>query len=362
MNHNGLLFSCRALCVMLMILFLNSGCEHRPLEIMSMADNLFVRVYFNENIRNVSFGFYDETKKKPEYYSPLMMRVVFCDEASGKVVAERYLSDCGKDEQGYYIQGPMSVPQGRYDMMAYNFDTRYTKIKGDNLYSSMTAYTKLLSEPEVKKLFTSRGVLSVSEKINRQPDHLFVAKVEGVNVSLPDSKEPDTLKVENSQFPVAETVVKTYYMQINVKGVEYVRSAVALVSGMSGSKTLHDGEMIKDDVTSIFFGLNNGVEKYRANNETSAPTVAYATFNTFGKLPHEEGYLDITFEFNTIDNKVQIETFRITDIWDTPQVKDNQWIIIDKVIEIIPPDDVDVGGGMRPGVDDWDVIEGIITI
>ena len=339
------------------------SCVHRPLEMMELPENTFVRVYFDEHIRNVSYGFYDDTKKKPEYYSPQLMRVVFCDEITGKVVTERYLHDYGKDERGYYIQGLLNVPDGRYNMMAYNFDTQYISMRNANDYSTMTAYTKPLTSEEANRVFGSRGDVENDEIICKQPDHLFVAKVEGVNISSDGYKgRPDTIMTEQNTHPVAQTIVKTYYMQISVIGVEYVRSAVALLSGMAGSKTLHDGKMNENDVTSIYFGLNNGFEKNRATGETSNLTVGYATFNTFGKLPHTEGFLDITFEFNTIYNTVQKETFRVTDLFETQQVKENQWIIIDKVIEIIPPDDVDVGGGMRPGVSDWTEIEGAITI
>lgn len=345
--------------LLLCLLFLCTGCEHRPLEDMYWDDNMFVRVYFDENIRNVSFGFYDETKKRPEYNSPQSMRVVFCDEVTDRVVAERYLHNCGVDGRGYYIQGMVSVPDGKYNMMAYNFDTKHTKIKDDAYYSRMLAYTTPLSESEANRIFSSRGdAINDNEVICNQPDHLFVTTVEGIEVSS-YRVEPDTLKTANGLYPTAETLVKTYYLQFNVKGAEHVRSAVALISGMSGSKNMHTGEMMSDDVVSIYFGLNNGKDKNRTSDEVA---VAYASFNTFGKLPHTEGYIDITFEFNTIYNTVQTEKLRVTDMFETDIVKENQWIIIDKVIEIIPPEGVDTGGGMSPGVNEWEQIEGSITI
>ncbi|MBO7272937.1 MAG: DUF5119 domain-containing protein [Bacteroidaceae bacterium] len=321
-------------------------------------ENIFVRVYYDENIRNVSFGFYDESKKKPEYSSPKMMRVAFFDNVSDKLVSERYLYDCGRDERGYYIQGKMNLPNGKYNMLAYNFDTKEIETRNNNSYYAMSAYTNALSESEANKFFSSRG--DNATNICRQPDHLFVAKVEEINIDKPIYYEaPDTIKNNTGIYPVAETIVKTYYLQFNIKGVEHVRSAVALISGMAGSKNMHSNEMVKDDVASIYFNLNNGKDKARTSDDIA---VAYASFNTFGKLPHTEGYLDVTFEFNTIYNTVQTETFRITDIFETEMAKENQWIIIDKVIEIIPPEGSDTGGGMSPGVTDWEQIEGSITI
>jgi hypothetical protein len=321
-------------------------------------ENIFVRVYYDENIRNVSFGFYDESKKKPEYSSPKMMRVAFFDNVSDKLVSERYLYDCGRDERGYYIQGKMNVPNGKYNMLAYNFDTNEIETRNNYSYRTISAYTNALSESEANRFFSSRG--DDATNICRQPDHLFVAKVEEINIDKPIYYEaPDTIKNNIGTYPVAETIVKTYYLQFNIKGVEHVRSAVALISGMAGSKNMHSNEMIEDDVASIYFNLNNGKDKARTSDDIA---VAYASFNTFGKLPHTEGYLDVTFEFKTIYNTVQTETFRITDIFETEMAKENQWIIIDKVIKIDPPNGEDTGGGMTPGVSDWDEIEGKITI
>ena len=105
--------------------------------------------------------------------------------------------------------------------------------------------------------------------------------------------------------------------------------------------------------------MKNDVSKMRSNDDTA---VAYATFNTFGKLANVEGYINITFEFNTTWGTVQTESIRITDMFETQQVRENQWIIIDKVIEIVPPDDGESAGGMSPGVGKWDQVEGGITI
>lgn len=362
MNLKRLWLQSILLCLCFWGIFVCTGCEHRPLEMRQYEENIFVRVYYDENIRNVSYGFYDESKKKPTYSSPQVMRVVFCDETTDNIVAERYLYDNGRDERGYYIQGLMNVPDGRYNIMAYNFDTRETQIKNRNNYSAMVAYTAPLSESEANRIFSSRGdVTGEEEPICRQPEHLFVTKVEGFEVATQKYREyPDTVKTEKGIYPTAESIVKTYYLQFNVKGVEHVRSAVALITGMAGSKNMHTGEMVMEDAASIFFGLNNGKDKARTSDDIA---VAYASFNTFGKLPHTEGYIEITFEFNTVYNTVQTETFRITDLFETEEVKENQWIIIDKTIEIVPPEGSEPsGGGLTPGVNDWIQVEGSITI
>ena len=40
-------------------------------------------------------------------------------------------------------------------------------------------------------------------------------------------------------------------------------------------------------------------------------------------------------------------------MFETPMVKENQWILIDHEIVITPPENGVAGGGMTPGVDEW---------
>lgn len=347
--------------LLLMSVCVLTSCEHRPLEDpIDFSKGRFLRVYFNEHIRNVSFGFYDASKQPSNYQSPVLLRVVCADPLSGEVVTERYLSDYGRDEKGYYIQGNISAPEGAYKLMAYTCDVEHVNFLYEYSFHSLMAYSVELSSSEANRVFPTRDEnVLINEPIHHQPGHLFVANVD--NVYFGPEVLSDTIFTEAKSHPVAETIVKTYYMQVNVKGVEYVRSAVALITGMSGGKRIYNNEMLTDEPVSIFFSLNNGLDKARTDKETR---VAYATFNTFGKLPDVEGYIEISFEFKTIYNTVQTETFRVTDLFETPLVRDNQWIIIDKVIEIVPPEgEEDVtGGGLSPGVSDWEQIEGSITI
>lgn len=346
--------------LLLMSVCVLTSCEHRPLEDpIDFSKGRFLRVYFNEHIRNVSFGFYDASKQPSNYQSPVLLRVVCADPLSGEVVTERYLSDYGRDEKGYYIQGNISAPEGAYKLMAYTCDVEHVNFLYEYSFHSLMAYSVELSSSEANRVFPTRDEnVLINEPIHHQPGHLFVANVD--NVYFGPEVLSDTIFTEAKTHPVAETIVKTYYMQVNVKGVEYVKSAVALITGMSGGKRIYNNEMLTDEPVSIYFSLNNGLDKARSDSETR---VAYSTFNTFGKLPDVEGYIEISFEFKTIYNTVQTETFRVTDLFDTPMVKDNQWIIIDKVIEIVPPEgEEETGGGLSPGVADWEQIEGSITI
>lgn len=339
-------------------ILLLTGCEHRPL--LELTDRHYVRIYLDEHIRNVSFGFYDETHEKPEYKTPKVMRVTLSDPTTGEVMGEDYLQERGTDERGNYIHGYVHARPGTYNLLAYNFDTESTHVKYQNDYGRMEVYTNPVSEEVRGRLQSVRSLEeSRSEVLRYEPDHFFVTTID--DVTLETNAGNDTIWAEKKEHPVAETVVKTYYMQVNVKGVEYVRSAVALITGMAGSVKLHNRAMVTENPSTIYFNLQNGRAASKGGEEMN--TIGYGTFNTFGKLPEVEGYIEITFEFRTTDNRVQTEIIRVTDMFETEQVKEKQWIIIDKVIEIVPPEGGENGGGgMSPGVNQWQQIEGNITI
>ena len=85
-----------SLWVCLMLLF--TACEHR--ELSDPNTGHYLRIYLDENIKNVTCGFYDESLKHPEYKRPRVMRVVLADPASGRVVSERFFQSQGEDERG----------------------------------------------------------------------------------------------------------------------------------------------------------------------------------------------------------------------------------------------------------------------
>lgn len=342
-------------CTLFFVLLLTS-CEHR--ELTDITNEHYVRIYLDEHLRNVTYGFYDETKEKPKYKSPQTVRVTLSDPVTGKVVSQRYLHDSGTDEKGYYLHGYIPAAPGEYNLLAYNFDTESTHINHEASYPDMEVYTNVIDESLSSRLESVRTGVTRYGDIRYEPDHMFVCSEK--NVRLASAVEGgDTLHTSTGSHPLAGSVTKTYYMQVNVKGVEYVRSAVALITGMSGSVRMHDRSLVPEMESSIYFNLQNGINKSRTGDEKMA--VAYASFNTFGKLPDVEGYIEITFEFNTIYGTTQTETIRVTDMFETEQVREQQWIIIDKVIEIIPPEDVSTGG-MTPGVNQWEEIQGGITI
>lgn len=337
-----------------------AGCEHRPLE--ENSDLHYVRVYLDEHIRNVHYGFYDESKKKPEYKAPTMMRITLNDPQSGKMKAETYLRNSGSDERGKYIDGHIAARPGTYNLIAYSFDTQSTHVRNKEDYYNMQVYTNPISRQLMDMLVSVRSENETTEgtgptdwNIRYEPDHFFVTSCEQITVS--DKAYTDTLYNSRGEHFQAQTTVETYYLQVNVKGIEYVKNAVSLITGMAESTLMHNQTMVSDPPASVYFNLNPGTNTARKEDNMA---VAYASFNTFGKLEDVEGFIEVTFEFNTIYETTQTETIRVTDMFETEQVKDKRWIIIDKVIEIIPPEGAT--GGMSPGVNNWENIEGNITV
>lgn len=187
-----------------------TSCEHRPL--VDINELHYVRIYLDERLRNVNFGFYDETKDKPEYKTPQIMRVALFDPTDEHLVSERYLRETGSDEKGYYIHGYVSAPPGTYNLVAYNFDTQKLEVKNDKWLSLMEAYTKPIDEQVRDKLVSVRSSKNenTNEEIINEPEHFFVNSSPSVKIEL--TGETDTLKNADGSDFVAKPIVKTYYM------------------------------------------------------------------------------------------------------------------------------------------------------
>lgn len=349
-------FLCRILCACAMT-FLLLSCEHRPLE--DPANAHYLRVYLDENLRNVTFGFYNEQYERPIYSSPRVVRAVLADPQTGKVVAERYLQRQGTDENGYYIDGYINAAPGRYNLLVYTYGAPYTMVRNENDYYTMQAYTNRASDYYHKYMPELMQRIDAGS-IRQQPDHVFHEMME--NVVIGRSLGVDTLRNAQGEHFTAHSMVRSYYIQLKVKGIEWARSAVAVLSGMAGSSFMHryDG-MSESDPAYVLFSLKQA-SRGRSSDGESITAVLYTTFNTFGKLPEERNLLTVTFEFTRVDGTTQVEQVDITDMFATPMVRENQWILLEHEVEIDQPDHSAIGGGMNPGVDDWDDIESDIYL
>ena len=324
------------------------SCEHR--ELLDPNYSHYVRIYLDEDIKNVTCGFYDPDLERPEYKAPEVFRAMLASPETGEIVSERYLSNSGSDEKGRYIEGYMVAPEGTYDFLAYQLGSNVTVVRDEDDFYGMRAYTRQINDRYMEYLPATRKELDESLIVN-QPDHMFHSVHE--NVKVKRTVGPDTLRTASGDFFSAHSMVKSYYLQVRVTGFEYITTAVSLMSGMAGSvrMTAHE-EFDQADSVHVFFGMKyTGRERLPKSSSTAA--TLYATFNTFGKIPDIKSIYSISFEFSLSDGSTQVEKIDITDMFDTPEVKDKQWILLEHEINIEPPSGADIGGGLSPGVEGW---------
>lgn len=336
------------LSILFALMFIS--CEHR--ELLDPDYRHYVRIYVDEEIKNVTCGFFSDNRQRPEYDRPRVMRVVLADPVTNQIVAERYLQTSGTDERGYYIDGYIAATDGTYNMMVYNFGTVYTSIRSENSYIDARATTSPVSEKYYPYFPTFQEEFD-KNAIRYCPDHLFLLNEE--NISVKKTAGIDTLRNAEGDFFTISSAVKSYYLQVKIKGIEYITSAVSLLSGMAGTISLHNAEMNANDPVSVFFDLDYADLVRRDGDQKNSATL-YATFNTFGKLPEEKNFYTLNFEFSRSDGTSQVESFDITSMFDEPLVKNQQWILLEKEIEITPSFGGSGSGGMTPGVDEWEDI------
>lgn len=346
-----------ALCLMVM------ACERR--ELVEFSNTHYVRVYVDEDIKNVTTGFYDDDYVKPAYKSPDVLRVMLADPETGNVRAERFLRNKSKDERGTYYDGYIIADPGEYALLAYNFDTETTVIRNANNHYDMLASTSEIAS-HLKTKIPSRATKSPDEdpeEITYDPDHLLAANCG--SVYIPYSDVIDTLRTPEGEYFHARSIVKSYYLQVRVKGIQYASSSVGLLTGMSGSSWVHSGYINPDHPVTVYFEMlpgENSATGLRRSNEDEA--IIYTTFGTFGKLPETENELEITFDFLTVYGKAHSETINITDVFADPEAIEHQWLLIDHLIEIPepPPMEGAEGSGFKPSVGPWGDVESDIII
>ena len=336
------------LCVL--PLLLTCSCEFRPLE--EMSNTHYLRVYLNENLLNLTEGFYNESYLRPDYSTPQVLHAVLADPSTGDVVAERYLRHQGEDSYGRYLDGYVICEPGEWDLLVWNFDTETTQVRNERNVREAMGYTNEIASHLKSGLSSSRNASKADdpEKIVYDPDPLLVAQA---HVSLPYTDKVDTLKPSGGERFVAECITQTWYLQVKVKGMDFVTSARSLLSDMAGSKWMWNPRMNVADPVTLYFEMNEGEEI-----KEDEATIVYATFSTFGRLPGGTNNLQVTFDFVTTYGTTYSKTLDISLKFDEDEALKHQWILLDKdvMIEIPQPPEIG-GGGFNPGVGDWDDVE-----
>lgn len=322
-----------------------SSCDHRVLT--DPTNVHYVRVYLDEEIKNVTYGFYNESYDPPHFTRPLTMLACMADSQTGEVMSEGVLKHQGSDVRGNYIEGYIAASPGEYNLVIYQLGSPMTLIKNSDNYFSMSAYTTTVSDRILGYISQTSKVLG-SERIMTEPEHILAARCNDIVVN--HSENIDTLRTAEGDFFTARSIAKSYYLQLRITGVQWVRSAAAVLSGLSGSSLLClDEGMIETDPVNLYFSMLYDGNNQRSSNEDAAE-ILHATFTTFGKIPDFTSELTLNFEFAKSDGSSQVETIDITELFNSPLAIENQWLLLDKEITITKP----IGsGGLDPGVDGW---------
>lgn len=337
----------RLLLLLPAVLILFASCERRPL--LDPVNAHYIRVYLDEEILNVTTGFYSPDRWHPEYSRPGILRAVLCDPATGQVVAERFLRNTGTDERGAYLDGFISCEPGDYRLMVYNYDTEATIIRGHDNYFLAEAFTNPMTM-NMSGLLPPRS--EESQTIAHSPDWLAVALDE---VTVPYTSQLDTLRgVNGDPYFLAEGLVDTYYLQIRIKGTQYVTAINATLSSLGASRMLSTGELTGGPVTALF--------DMRYTDSVADEAVLYTSFSTFGVIPDGHNDLRISFNIRTKSSQAYVATIDITDEFLTENAIERQWIIIDKTIVVPAPEGGSTDGGFSPGIEDWEDVSTEIII
>lgn len=136
---------------------------------------------------------------------PERMRVIFYSKTEKGQRFEKYLSPEG---------GEMRVPPGRYSVVIYNYNTASVKIRDDESYETIEAYTGHCTG------------LATTEDMVWSPDALYVVALDDVDIK----KSDEVFLMEYKP----EAVVKNYSFDIKIVGVTNLSGVVCNVSGLNG--------------------------------------------------------------------------------------------------------------------------------
>lgn len=327
-------------------------------ELVDVSNTHYVRVYVDEDIRNVTTGIFNEDHVTPPYQSPDLLRLVLSDPQTGNIKAERFLRTRKEDERGVYYEGYIVCNPGRYNMIAYNFDTEVCIVKNYNDYYNSKVYTNEIATHLMSRVSTKTGE-NTRERIVYSPDHFFVANYR--DVYIPYLNEVDTLKTAENDFFVAKNIVKSFYVQVKVKGIQYATSSVGLISGLAGSAWVGKGAIDEQDPVTVYFEMQPGKDLILSDEDEDLVGFMYATFGTFGKIPESGSQLSITFDFLTTHGGAYTHTVDITDKLNSSQAQEQHWIILNEPIDL-PEPEPGGGGGFQPSVGEWEEVETEIII
>ena len=274
---------------------------------------------------------------------PEGVRVIFYPKNGDGRKVDKYLSVRG---------GEMKVPPGRYSVVAYNYNTESIRIRGEESYETIEAYTG-----------NCNGLgIEGTEKMVWSPDSLYVLNI-------------DELKIDKSEEVLSldwklESVVKKYSFAVEVKGLEYVTTIVGGINGLSDCYHIGKGYGASSSQP-IYFEVKKDGNKvvayftaFKQTKEMSVPTRISESGSTSSR---GVGDIKLILRFIKTDNTVQEMVIDVTEtigtLEDTGTGEDGKPTPPPE-IELPPDDKIEVekpetppnpdgGGGMGGNVDGW---------
>jgi hypothetical protein len=328
-----------------------TACHRRPL--LDPNGLTEIRVTLNtEGIANVTEHIYNPLLTPPNISSD-MVRLLMYTPSGTELHSQVFLSDKSYDAQGYEVLSRRFIlAPGDYRLLGYNFDAVNTLISNEQAYHEIYAYTEEIARSLYQRVGSRAADL---DKIYYEPDHLFVAR--RTDLTVKPHAETQVVEME------ARTVVDTYYIQIRIKGSEYLASkaaGIAVLSGLSHGNRIGVNQRDVTEPTAIYFEMERSRdERLEGDNKE----VLCAVFNTFGRVPEVESELHVTLSVLGRDGTKHEKVVDMKPIFATEDARERHWLLIDEEWEIPPPiTEDDESGGFRPEVDDWDDVEEVIPI
>lgn len=318
-----------------------TSCRRCPQEIRNIELNIHLNIHLNV----ITNG---QPERLPE---PEMVRVMFFDPETYDLYTEAYLPAGG---------GRVSLPPGRYKLLAYNFDTEAILLRNDRNFLSIEAYTNEVSSALKNSMLNSlqngqtatRGNTSedawnqalqdMAEKpVVYEPDHLFVSRQD---IEIVDLGEMQVIDAE------AETIIETWKISVNVENREYISSARAMLTGMIGSSFIgRPKEEGKSDTdVTLIFDMIPGTDE-------EGNDVLTGRFHTFGKNPASDNRIWLSILIKNTGGQTVEWHQDISDTFLLPDAEEEQILHVDDDIEVPQPETgSNGGGGFQPGVYDWE--------
>ena len=258
---------------------------------------------------------------KPDTTGPSLIKVNFYNPQSGRMEGTMYTTKKGGNVTG--------VSAGTYDIVVFSDDAQYTRIVGEENFSTLLANTDKVKS-KVKAKSKADGEVDESVAIV-MPDHLFVGRMLGV--VIPEVMEKDSTLT----IPVdMKTIIESYKIEIDgIKGLENVSAADLYLAGHAAGRYLG-----RDTLTNEFAMLHVPCYMDYYNK------LIKATCTTFGKIMTADALAKLHLVVNGADGTVY--DFE-TDISD-------QYLRPDHILKFHIDGDIKAreAGTFQPEVEEWD--------